>query len=94
MYENQAVPSETRKESATERELKMLAEAVATMYGSVDRLENRLTSILMPESPDKSASNGTPEEMLSQVPSEIRSSRKSIESALYRLKSIMNRIEV
>lgn len=83
---------EIRKESVVEREINILNKASQELIKNAEILENRLTNVLKTQ--PQSVAEGTPEESLSAIPSEIRRLRQTIDSANYMLKSILSRLEI
>ncbi len=80
------------KESPLSRELNIMSKATSELLTEIESLEVRLMPVLQAQ--PKLASTGTPEEQMTQIPSEIRRYRQAIDNANYMLRSILSRLEL
>jgi hypothetical protein len=85
-------PLNMMDEDIIERELSSLGKTASELSAVVAQLHAKLDPILRPQ--PKAAGDGTPEEQLSAVPSEIRRQRQSITFSTSELISIISRLEL
>lgn len=80
------------KESPVTRELISLSKATANLMAEAGQLEQRLAGVLRMQ--PESVPNGKPEESLTEIPSEIRRQRETVDNVAYVLRSILSRLEL
>ena len=81
------------KSSETSTELSTLHEATQALVSSAKSLEERLSTVLRPDSAEKSV-EVNPESSLTPLATSIRDARKSVDITLAIINSIKNRIEL
>lgn len=92
MYEDVKLNS-TSTASPTQRELEGLEKSVSVLLDTAHTLNQRLNTVLRPESEEK-LSGATPQETLSPLPDTIRNFAQRIKNTTDTLQSILNRLEL
>lgn len=82
------------RQPQVQEELGRLNSTLEGLYSTVERLEQRLQSVIIPRPEETSKSVGQPEEMTCSVAGAIRNMRHSVESIGQRLYTLTNALEI
>jgi hypothetical protein len=82
------------RQPQVQEELGRLNSTLEGLYSTVDRLEQRLQSVILPRPEEVTKSIGQPEETTCSVAGALRNLRRGVESISQRLYTLMTSLEI